>query len=146
LQEHAKMIQDAGVRPELEIFDTGQLLLAKQLMSEGLINEDPLFQFCMGIPWGMDADPETLIYLKNRLPEGAHFSAFGIGRQQFPGAMQSFLLGGHVRVGLEDNLYLEKGVLATNEQLVDKMVNIIQAAGSEPMSPDEARDFLNLRK
>lgn len=146
LQEHAKMIQDAGVRPELEIFDTGQLLLAKQLMSEGLINEDPLFQFCMGIPWGMDADPETLIYLKNRLPEGAHFSAFGIGRQQFPVAMQSFLLGGHVRVGLEDNLYLEKGVLATNEQLVDKMVNIIQAAGSEPMSPDEARDFLNLRK
>lgn len=146
LREHAKLIQQSGVKPELEIFDTGQFRLAMQLIEEGLIDGDPLFQFCMGIPWGMNADAETLLYMRNQLPENAHWSAFGIGRHQIPMAVQTMLLGGHVRVGLEDNLYLERGVLATNEQLVHKVVSIMQSLGSEPMRPEEARELLQLKK
>jgi uncharacterized protein (DUF849 family) len=145
LREHARLIQESGVKPELEIFDTGQLRFAKQLLSEGLIDEEPLFQFCLGIPWGMEADAETLLYLRDKLPENAHWAAFGIGRQQIPMAIQSMLLGGHIRVGLEDNLYLEKGVFATNAQLVDKVVSIMSPLGAEPMSPKEARQLLNLK-
>ncbi|KGP71401.1 3-keto-5-aminohexanoate cleavage protein [Pontibacillus yanchengensis] len=145
LRKQAKLIQESGVKPELECFDTGHIRFAKQLIQEGLIDGDPMFQFCLGIPWGAEADAETMMYMKNRLPENAHWSAFGIGRMQMPVAAQSALLGGNVRVGLEDNMYLSKGVLASNEQLVDKAVTMLAGHGMEPMTPQEAREYLNLR-
>lgn len=145
LRDHAKLIQQSGVKPELECFDTGHLRFAKQLIDEGLIDGDPMFQFCLGIPWGAEADVETMMYMKNRLPENAHWSAFGIGRMQLPVAMQTAMLGGNIRVGLEDNLYLTRGVPATNEQLVEKAVQMLHANGMEVMTPQEARDFYKLR-
>lgn len=145
LRDHAKLIQKSGVKPELECFDTGHLRFAKQLIDEGLIDGDPMFQFCLGIPWGAEADAETIMYLKNRLPENAHWSAFGIGRMQLPIAMQTAMLGGNIRVGLEDNLYLTRGVPATNEQLVDKAVQMLHSNGLEVMTPQEARAYYNLR-
>lgn len=146
MREHARMILESGVKPELECFDTGYIRMAHQLISEGLIEGDPLFQLCLGIPWGAEADTETMLYMRDRLPENAHWSAFGIGRMQMPMAAQSVLLGGHVRVGLEDNLYLKKGVLASNAQLVDKTVSMIRELGTEPMTPEEARQHLGLKK
>lgn len=145
LRDQAKLIQESGVKPELECFDTGHLRFAKQLIHEGLIDGDPMFQFCLGIPWGAEADAETIMYMKNRLPVNGHWSAFGIGRMQMPIAAQSALLGGNVRVGLEDNLYLSKGVVARNDQLVDKAVTMLSGNGLEPMSPKEAREYLQLR-
>ncbi|SDI56056.1 3-keto-5-aminohexanoate cleavage protein [Natribacillus halophilus] len=145
LREHAALIQESGVKPELEIFDTGQLRLANQLIQEGLVDGDPMYQFCLGIPWGAAADAETITYMRDRIVEGASWSAFGIGRLQLPMVAQAALLGGNVRVGLEDNLYLEKGVLGTNAQLVDKAVDILQNINVEPMTPQEARESLNLR-
>lgn len=145
LRDHAKLIQASGVKPELECFDTGHLRFANQLIKEGLIDGEPMFQFCLGIPWGAEADAETIMYMKNRLPENAHWSAFGIGRMQLPIAMQTALLGGNIRVGLEDNLYISRGVPATNEQLVDKAVSMLHANGLEVMTPKEARDFYKLR-
>ncbi|GGB38435.1 3-keto-5-aminohexanoate cleavage protein [Virgibacillus dakarensis] len=145
LREQAKLIQAAGVKPELECFDTGHIRFANQLVKEGLIDGDPMFQFCLGIPWGAEADAETLAYMKSRVPENATWAAFGIGRMQMPMVAESVLQGGNVRVGLEDNLYLKKGTLATNEQLVDKAVGIIQSLGADVMSPTDARAFLNLK-
>lgn len=145
LREQAELIHKSGVKPELECFDTGHLRFAKQLIDEGLIDGDPLFQFCLGIPWGAEADAETMLYMKDKLPENAHWSAFGIGRMQLPIAIQSMLLGGNIRVGLEDNLYLDKGVFATNAQLVDKVVSILSGLGVQPMTPQEARQHLGLR-
>ncbi|CQR46319.1 3-keto-5-aminohexanoate cleavage enzyme [Paraliobacillus sp. PM-2] len=145
LREQAKLVQQAGVKPELECFDTGHLRFAKQLINEGLIDGDPMFQFCLGIPWGAEADTETMLYLKNRIPENAHWSAFGIGRMQLPILSQAALLGGNVRVGLEDNLYLSKGVLARNDQLVDKAMNLLDQNGIEVLSPAEAREQYGLR-
>ncbi|OKL37473.1 3-keto-5-aminohexanoate cleavage protein [Domibacillus mangrovi] len=145
LRRQARLIQQSGVKAELECFDTGHLRFANQLIKEGLITGDPLFQFCLGIPWGAAADAETIAYMKSRIPENAQWAAFGIGQMQMPIVAQSVLQGGNVRVGLEDNLYLKKGTLATNEQLVDKAVNIIQSLGSEIMTPQEARIKLNLR-
>ncbi|RXZ01615.1 3-keto-5-aminohexanoate cleavage protein [Fictibacillus sp. S7] len=144
LREQAKLIQQSGVKPELECFDTGHLRFAKQLIHEGLIDDDPMFQFCLGIPWGAEADAETMLYMKNSLPANAHWSAFGIGRLQLPTAIQSMLLGGNVRVGLEDNLYVGKGILGTNAQLVDKVVGIMGGLGANPMTPAEARKHLKL--
>ncbi|SFJ87248.1 Uncharacterized conserved protein, DUF849 family [Halobacillus dabanensis] len=145
LRDQAKMIQESGVKPELECFDTGHIRFANQLVEEGLIDGDPMFQFCLGIPWGAAADAETMIYMKNRIPENAHWSAFGIGRMQMPMASQAAMLGGNVRVGLEDNIYLSKGVVAKNEQLVDKAVTMLSGLDLEPMTPQEARQYLNLR-
>ncbi|HET7580902.1 MAG TPA: 3-keto-5-aminohexanoate cleavage protein [Bacillales bacterium] len=145
LREQAKFIQKSGVKPELECFDLGQIRFARQLVSEGLIDGDPMFQLCLGIPWGAEADSETMLAMRNKLPENAHWAAFGIGRFQMPMAAQSVLLGGHVRVGLEDNLYLKKGVLANNGQLVEKAIDLIQNLGAEPMTPRDARQHLQLR-
>ncbi|MBS4212885.1 3-keto-5-aminohexanoate cleavage protein [Neobacillus rhizophilus] len=145
LRKQARLIQQSGVKPELECFDTGHLLFAKQLIEEGLIDGDPMFQFCLGIPWGAAADAETMIYMRDKLPNNAHWSAFGIGRMQMPMAIQSMLLGGNVRVGLEDNLYLDKGVLGTNAQLIESAVTIMAGLGAEPMSPEEARIHLGLK-
>lgn len=146
LRKQAKLIQESGVKPELECFDTGHVRFANQLTEEGLIDGDPMFQFCLGIPWGADADAETLAYMKSRVSDNASWAAFGIGRMQMPMVAESVLQGGNIRVGLEDNMYLKKGTLATNEQLVDKAVGIVHSLGSEIMTPQDARELLKLRK
>lgn len=145
LRKQAALVQEAGVKPELECFDTGHVSFAKQLIKEDLINGQPLFQFCLGIPWGLENDPETIEYLKTRIPEGASWSAFGIGRLQLPTVEEAAKRGGNVRVGLEDNLYLSKGVKATNEQLVERAKEILSELNIEPMTPQEAREYYNLR-
>lgn len=144
LRAGAKRIQELGVKPELEIFDTGHLWFATKLIEEGLIDPPPLFQLCMGIPYGAPANPELLQAMVHMLPAGAQWASFAIGRNQLPWVAHSALLGGHVRVGLEDNLYLGKGVKATNGQLVERAVKIIEDIGGTVASPDEARAQLEL--
>lgn len=146
LREQAKLIQSYGVKPEMEIFDSGNLWFAKQLVAEGLIDDPPLFQLCLGIPWGAPVNTQTMAYQVGELPKNAVWAAFGIGRNQFPMVAQAILLGGHVRVGLEDNLYLDKGVYASNGTLTERAVKIIEILGSKVASPDEARDILKLKK
>ncbi|MFE9643261.1 3-keto-5-aminohexanoate cleavage protein [Streptomyces sp. NPDC006365] len=145
LRTGAKRVQELGVRPELEIFDTGHLWFAKQLLAEGLLDDPTVFQLCMGIPWGAPADPGVLQSMVNMLPDGAQWASFALGRMQMPWVAQSILLGGHVRVGLEDNLYLGKGVKATNAQLVERAVTIIEALGARVATPDKARLKLGLK-
>jgi uncharacterized protein (DUF849 family) len=145
LRVGAKRIQELGVKPELEIFDTGHLWFAKQLLAEGLLDAPPLFQFCLGIPWGAPADTVSMKAMADNLPTGAVWAGFGIGRSQMPMVAQAVLLGGHVRVGLEDNLYLDRGVLATNGTLVDRAVKIIELMGGRAVTPAEARVKLGLR-
>jgi uncharacterized protein (DUF849 family) len=145
LEAMAISIRDAGVMPELEVFEAGQLLLAKQMIETGHIKPPGLFQICLGISWGQPATPEAVIYMRNLLPPAAIWFAFGISLHQFPIAAQTVLLGGHVRVGLEDNLYLEKGKFAPNNaSLVEKAVNIINILGEEAATPNEARQMLRL--
>ncbi|MFD6376750.1 MULTISPECIES: 3-keto-5-aminohexanoate cleavage protein [unclassified Streptomyces] len=146
LRAGARRIQELGVRPELEIFDTGQLWFAKQLLAEGLLDAPTVFQLCMGIPWGAPADPGVLQSMVNMLPDGARWASFALGRMQMPWVAQSILLGGHVRVGLEDNLYLGKGNKATNAQLVERAVTLTESIGARVATPDEARDTLGLKK
>jgi uncharacterized protein (DUF849 family) len=146
LREQARLIRSYGVKPEMEIFDSGNLWFAKQLIAEGLVDDPPMFQFCLGIPWGAPVNPETMAYLKHELPPGAVWAGFGIGRMEFPMVAQAVLLGGHARVGLEDNLYLERGVHASNASLTEKAVNIIELLGAKVASPDEARGILGLEK
>jgi 3-dehydrocarnitine:acetyl-CoA trimethylamine transferase len=144
LRAKARRIQELGVKPELEIFDTGNLWFAKQMLAEGLIDEPPLFQLCMGIPWGVPADAALMKAMVDLLPAGANWTGFGIGRMQMPFAAQAVLLGGHVRVGLEDNLYLERGVFASNAQLVEKAVRIVETLGARVLGPAETRAKLGL--
>ena len=144
LREQARLIKSYGVKPEMEIFDSGNLWFAKQLVAEGLIDDPPLFQLCLGIPWGAPYDSETMAYQKAQLPPNAIWAAFGIGRNEFPAVAQAVLLGGHVRVGLEDNLWLEKGVPASNGTLVEKAVKIVEILGTKVASPDEGREILKL--
>ncbi|MEU0640587.1 3-keto-5-aminohexanoate cleavage protein [Streptomyces albidoflavus] len=146
LRAGARRIQELGVRPELEIFDTGQLWFAKQLLAEGLLDTPTVFQLCMGIPWGAPADPGVLQSMVNMLPDGARWASFALGRMQMPWVAQSILLGGHVRVGLEDNLYLGKGNKATNAQLVERAVTLTESIGARVATPDEARATLGLKK
>ncbi|MBT2398284.1 3-keto-5-aminohexanoate cleavage protein [Streptomyces sp. ISL-100] len=145
LRTGAKRIQELGVRPELEIFDTGQLWFSKQLLAEGLLDDPTVFQLCMGIPWGAPADPGVLQSMVNMLPENAQWASFALGRMQMPWVAQSILLGGHVRVGLEDNLYLGKGNKATNAQLVERAVTITESLGARVATPDKARQKLGLK-
>ncbi|OEV00877.1 MULTISPECIES: 3-keto-5-aminohexanoate cleavage protein [Streptomyces] len=145
LRKGARRIQELGVKPELEIFDTGQLWFAKQLLEEGLLDQPTLFQLCMGIPWGAPADPGVLQSMVNFLPPNAQWASFALGRMQMPWVAQSILLGGNVRVGLEDNLYLSRGVKATNGQLVERAVQITESLGATVASPDEARARLGLK-
>lgn len=144
LREGAARIQALGVKPEMEIFDTGNLWFANVLVAEGLISPPPLYQLCMGIPYGAPADPGLLQAMVNMLPDGANWTSFSIGRNQMPWVAQSVLLGGHVRVGLEDNLYLSKGVKATNAQLTERAIGIVHDLGKSVATPDEARDILQL--
>ena len=145
LRRMAKITQELGVKPELEVFDLGQVRLARSLVDEGLIDAPPLFQLCLGIPWGAGADTETMVAMKQALPDNAVWAGFGISRMQMPMVAQAMVLGGNVRVGLEDNIYLDRGVLATNGQLVERAVEIIERLGGRALGPDEARGKLGLQ-
>ncbi|MDR6816416.1 uncharacterized protein (DUF849 family) [Neorhizobium sp. 2083] len=141
----AQMIRAAGVKPELEVFDIGHVGVAVRLLEAGHLPKPPFFQFCLGIPGGAPATTEAMLLMRSLLPPGTIWSAFGISRFQMPMVAQSVILGGHCRVGLEDNLYLEQGVLAEgNEPLVQRAVEIIRALGAEPATPSEAREILSL--
>jgi uncharacterized protein (DUF849 family) len=146
LKAMAAGIKALGVRPEIEVFDTGHLVLAKWLVEKGLIEDPVLIQLCMGIPWGAPDDIATLTALVGNLPEGWIFSAFSIGRNQLPYAALAVLAGGNIRVGLEDNLWLGKGQLATNGALVERAVTIASTMGARVLSPDEVRTKLKLVK
>ncbi|MFL1417546.1 3-keto-5-aminohexanoate cleavage protein [Pseudomonas fildesensis] len=145
LRAGAKRIQELGVKAELEIFDTGHLWFAKQMIKEGLL-DNPLFQLCLGIPWGAPADTTTMKAMVDNLPANAVWAGFGIGRMQMPMAAQAVLLGGNVRVGLEDNLWLDKGVPATNGQLVERASEILSRLGARVMTPAEGRIKMGLKK
>lgn len=140
----AEKVRELGVRPELEIFDTGNLWFAETLIAEGLVDAPYWLQLCLSIPYGTPMDVGILQAMVHRLPPEAEFTSFGLGAMQMPMVAQSVMLGGHVRVGLEDNLYLERGVLATNAQLVEKAVTIIELMGAAVQSPAEARQTLGL--
>lgn len=143
----ADMIRAAGAKPELEVFDLGGLRLAKALVEGGHVEKPPLFQICLGIAWAAEATPEAMLAMRSHLPDGAVWAAFGISRQQFPMAALAVILGGHVRVGLEDNLYLSRGVRAPgNAALVERAVRIVENLGEEVATPDEARDILGIRQ
>ena len=145
LKAMALAIKDAGVTPELEVFETGHLLLAKKFLEDGLVKGPGLFQICLGISWGQPATPEAMTYMRNLLPKECTWFAFGISLWQFPMVAQAVLLGGHPRVGLEDNIYLEKGKLApSNAALVEKAGKIIQILGDEIATSADARKMLGI--
>lgn len=146
LQAMAGRIRELGVKPEIEIFDTGHLVLAKWLASQGLLDDPVLVQLCMGIPWGAPDDIGTLMALVGNLPEDWLFSAFSIGRNQLPYVAMAVLAGGNIRVGLEDNLWLSKGILATNGALTERAVAIAENMGCRVLGPDAVREKLKLEK
>jgi len=145
LRAGAKRCKELGVKPELEIFDTGHLWFAKQMVKEGLFDGAPLFQLCLGIPWGAEANTTTMKAMVDNLPEGALWAGFGIGRMQMPMVAQAMLLGGNVRVGLEDNIWLDKGVHASNGSLTQRACEIITRLGARPLTPAEGRQKLGLK-
>ena len=145
VQAIAAEIRAAGVKPELEVFDTGHVALALDMIGKGLLDPAPLFQAVLGVPWGAPATTETMALFKALFPAGSAWAAFGVGRHEFPMVAQAVLLGGHARVGLEDNLYLERGRLAeSNAALVERAVHIIRTLGEEVATPAEARQLLGL--
>ena len=146
LRAMAEIMRDIDVRVEMEAFDTGHLWFAKQLFEEGLVAGPCLVQLCMGVPWGAADDLNSFMAMVNNVPKDWIFSAFALGRHQMPYVAASVLAGGNVRVGLEDNLYLQRGLLATNAQLVEKAVEIIEKMGVSVMTPQEVRDELQLEK
>ena len=147
LQTMAVAIRESGVLPELEVFEAGHLLLAKRMIETGHIKPPGMFQICLGIAWGQPATPEAMTYMRNLLPADCSWFAFGISLYQFPMVAQAVLLGGHPRVGLEDNIYLEKGKLApSNAALVEKAGRIIEILGDQVATPAEARQMLGLCK
>ncbi|HEY6619631.1 MAG TPA: 3-keto-5-aminohexanoate cleavage protein [Steroidobacteraceae bacterium] len=144
LRAMAKRFQELNIKPELETFSAGDVEFGKSLIAEGLISGVPLFQFVLGVKWGAPADSRTLLYMRDLLPWPAAWAALGPGRLQMPVVAQCTLLGGNVRVGLEDNLYLSRGVFATNGQLVERAKLIIESLGYEVASVDEARALLGV--
>ena len=146
LRAMATIMTKLGVRPEIEAFDTGHLWFAKQLVEEGIIEDPVMVQLCMGIPWGAPDDLNTLMAMVNNIPAGWTYSAFSISRNQMPYVAAAMLAGGNVRVGLEDNLYLERGVLASNAQLVEKAATIVTNLGARVIGPDEVRERMSLTK
>ena len=146
LREMGAIMTAIGVKPEIEAFDTGHLWFAKQLVNEGVLKSPALVQLCMGVPWGAPDDLNTFMAMVNNVPTYWNWSAFSLGRSQMPYVAASVLAGGNVRVGLEDNLWLRKGVLATNAQLVSNAVSIIENLGSTILSPSEVRSKLGLVK
>jgi uncharacterized protein (DUF849 family) len=146
LRAMAARVRDLGVRPELEVFDTGHLVFVKELLADGLIDDPPLIQLCMGIPYGAPDDPGTLLALAQQLPPNAVFSAFAIGRMQIPYVSLAPHIGANVRVGLEDNLFLSRGKLATNADLVDRAVTLLEAMNVRVLGSDEVREKLALQR
>ena len=146
LREMARQIQALGVRAEIEVFDSGHLVFAKQLVAEGLIDEPVVIQLCLGIPYGAPDDPTTFLALVQALPDNCVFSAFSIGRMQLPYVAMAALAGGNVRVGLEDNIWLSRGVKATNGALVERAVTILEAMNARVLGPVEVRKKLRLVK
>lgn len=146
LQAMGQMMTDLGVKPEIEAFDTGHLWYAKQLVADGVLEPDALVQLCMGVPWGAPDDLNTFMAMVNNVPPNWTFSAFSLGRNQMAYVAASVLAGGNVRVGLEDNLMLERGVLAENYQLVERARGIIEALGARVIGPEEVRQKLKLTK
>ena len=145
LRRMAALIKEWGVKPELEVFELGHIRFATQIIREGLIAEPPMFQICLGIPWGADQSVDTMKAMKDHLPQGANWAGFGISRMQMPMAATAVAMGGNVRVGLEDNIYLDRGVLATNGQLVTRAIEILERMGARALNPQEARNKLRLR-
>ena len=145
LRHMAALTKEWGVKPELEVFELGHIRFATQMIHEGLIAEPPMFQICLGIPWGADQSVDTMKAMKDHLPQGANWAGFGISRMQMPMAATAVAMGGNVRVGLEDNIYLDRGVLATNGQLVTRAIEILERMGARALNPQEARNKLRLR-
>jgi uncharacterized protein (DUF849 family) len=146
LKAMARQVQALGVRPELEVFDTGHLVFVKEMLREGLIDDPVMIQLCMGIPYGAPDDPLTFLAMVNQIPAGGVFSGFSIGRRQLPYVAMAALAGGNVRVGLEDNLYLDRGVHASNGALVERAATILTSMGARVLGPAEVRERLRLRK
>lgn len=146
LRSMGQMMTDLGVRPEVEAFDTGHLWFAKELEKEGILKSPVMVQLCMGVPWGAPNDMNTFMAMVNNIPDGWPWSAFSLGRDQMPFVAAAILAGGNVRVGLEDNLFLERGVLATNAQLVKRAVEIIESMGAKIVGPESVRQRLGLTK
>jgi uncharacterized protein (DUF849 family) len=145
VERMARAIREAGVKPELEVFDLGHAVLAGDLHRRALIADPPWFQLCLGVPWGAPATTKSMLAMKELVPSGANWSAFGVAGQQFPMVAQAVILGGHVRVGLEDNLYLKRGELSPgNAPMVERAVRIIRELGAEVSSPVEARKILGI--
>lgn len=145
LRRMAQLTLEWGVKPEMEVFELGHIRFATKMVEEGLIAAPPMFQICLGIPWGADQTVDTMKVMKDHLPQGASWAAFGISRMQMPMAAAAVAMGGNVRVGLEDNLFLDRGVLANNGQLVTRIREIIERMGGRAVTPQEARTKLNLR-
>ncbi len=145
IQDMASRVKEAGVKPELEVFDLGHIEIAKSLLEKGLVESPPVFQLCLGIPWGIPANSKNMLLMKECLPSHAIWAGFGIGTSSFPMVAQATLLGGSVRIGFEDNFYISHGVPAKgNAQLVEKAVSILRVLDKEPASPTEAREILGL--
>lgn len=145
LRGMAAAFQAMKIKPELEVFQAGDILFGNQLVKEGLIDTPPMYQFVLGVLWGAPADAETMIYMRNLVPKSAVWGALGLARQQMPVVAQSALLGGNVRVGLEDNLYLSRGVFASNGQLVERARTIVESLGERVATPREMREMLDLK-
>ena len=146
LRAAARRVSEIGVRPELEVFDTGHLVFVKAMIADGLITTPAMVQLCCGIPYGAPDDPGTLMAMVNQLPQDTHWSTFSIGRMQLPFVAMAVLAGGNVRVGLEDNVYLERGVFASNAQLVERAVTILKAMNVRILGPEEVREKLSLTR
>lgn len=141
----AQRMREYGVKPEIEVFDVGHIRQAVDLIEEGLIDDPPYFQLCMGVRWGIEATPENLIFMKSKLPPNARWSLLGVGRAQLSMIALGILLSGSIRVGLEDNIYSRKGVLATsNAQLVQRAVDLVRLLEHQPATPNEARQMLGI--
>ena len=146
LRQELKAYREHSVRPEIEVFELGHIEIAKLLMGENLLDAPPLFQLCLGVVHGAPATPDVMKAMRDSLPPGSIWAGFGVGPMQIPMVAQAVLLGGHTRVGLEDNLYLERGVLATNAGLVEKAVGLIETLGSRVLDAVETREFLDLKR
>lgn len=145
--EAATRMQATGIKPEIEVFDTGHIAETIDLIEKGLIDDPPWFQLCMGVKWGIPGTIENLKFMRSKLPDNAQWSALGVGRVQDAIISEAIQIGGHVRVGLEDNVYLKKGVLAqSNAELVEKAVSLVHKNGCEVANPDEARKMLRIKK
>lgn len=146
LEQGARRLQEIGVKPELEVFELGHISFTKHLIAQGLVDDPPLFQVCLGIRWAAEANTASFKTMVDALPEGCNWAGFGTSAMEMPMVAQAVLLGGNIRVGLEDNLYLEKGVFASNGQLVERACNIVQLMGCTIQTPSEARQTLGLKR